>query len=696
MARKSLATLEQLESRTLMSSESLLSLLAGAQSVELQADGAVSVESQLQDTSFEVYQFTAPARGTMYIDMSSPDGSLDPMLKLLNSRGRRVRINDNASHDTLDSLIKVRVRAGQTYYLVADGKGVQGSYRVRFVSQAVDDYGNTAAEAQTITLSSRNRASIGGTINYVGDVDMFRLAATRTGTLSLSMAARRSMVDPEITVLDADGNELADGAGSGSGATLTLDVVAGQVYYIQASGSDTTGRYALGASLAAPAPAPAPSPDPTPDPTPIVVDDSGLTPGATVTARVVSVSNGLQLQIAGTDGDDVMTLSQTVAGLTLVSAAGTQSFAGAFASVVMYGFAGNDTIRTTYSVSVPAYIDGGDGNDQVYANGQGNATLLGGAGDDLLVSIGGAAAALTGGDGSDSFWYDSGDRVADASGAETAVGALHRVSQFYQPYTTTQGAVNYVPLTLDGQVLADPQVNSYASGYRNFAYKPLFVDGPQYDDVAQGAVGDCYFMAAVAGMADSDPGIVTQAITSLGDGTYAVRFFHSGQSYYLRLDADLPVYSGSNPAYAGFGADGELWVPLIEKAFAYFRTGQNSYASIEGGWMNEVYPLLSGQSVTSRSTSGMASDLYNYLGNQLAQGHAVSMGSKYGITGPIVGSHGYDVKSVQTIDGVLYVTVYNPWGEDGRSYDSNYYDGLLTITISQVQQYFTTVNVSLA
>ena len=37
----------------------------------------------------------------------------------------------------------------------------------------------------------------------------------------------------------------------------------------------------------------------------------------------------------------------------------------------------------------------------------------------------------------------------------------------------------------------------------------------------------------------------------------------------------------------------------------------------------------------------------------------------------------------------MMVTVYNPWGTDGGvSSDSNPYDGLVTLTITQVQQYF--------
>ncbi len=675
---------EGLEARLLLSADSIsLALLTGAESVAVEAAGAVTVQSQLQDKPFDVYHFVTPARGTMYIDMSSPEGALDPMLKLLNYRGRRVRVNDNASQNTQDSLIRIKVRSGQNYYLVADGKGAQGAYRVRFTSDPADDYGNTIATAKTVTLSRRGTASVSGTINYDGDLDMFKLTPAKSGMLSLSITARKSPVDPELAVFDAGGNELA--TASGAGAAAAMDVSAGQAYYIQASSRDGIGRYSLSLSLKQ-SPVPAPPP---PEPPPMI-DDPRLTPGVSVTARVVHVAGGLELQVAGTDGSDSITLSQTDAGMTLVSAAGAQEFAGAFVGAAVCGFGGSDVIRTTYSVSVGAYLSGGDGGDQLFANGQGGATLVGGAGDDLLVSIGGAAATLTGGDGSDSFWHDSGDQVADASPAEQAAGALHKVSQFYQPTSYLSGLVG---LAIDGQNIVDPAA-SYA--YSSFAGRPLFVDAPEFNDIRQGALGDCYFLAALSSLADTDGDVLTQMIAPLGDGSYGVRYYRGGTEYYLRVDSQLPV-SGSAPAYAKLTPDGELWVALVEKAYAQFRNGQNSYASISGGWMDAVYREVTGNSADYLPLSSYTdSCLADLIYRSLTDGHAVSAGSYLGAASPIVGGHAYGLRGIQNVSGDWYVTVYNPWGYDGASWDGNPGDGLLTITLSMFRSSFSALCISQA
>ncbi|MEI7837567.1 MAG: hypothetical protein WCK05_14300 [Planctomycetota bacterium] len=39
-------------------------------------------------------------------------------------------------------------------------------------------------------------------------------------------------------------------------------------------------------------------------------------------------------------------------------------------------------------------------------------------------------------------------------------------------------------------------------------------------------------------------------------------------------------------------------------------------------------------------------------------------------------------------------TVFNPWGVDGKQADSNYYDGLVTLTIGEFKAVFVSVSIS--
>ena len=378
----------------------------------------------------------------------------------------------------------------------------------------------------------------------------------------------------------------------------------------------------------------------------------------------------------------------------MLDAAGVQStYAGLFDSVVLYGFGGGDVIRTTYSLSLGATIFGGDGNDTIYDNSAVASAIHGQGGDDLIVSVGGGAESVSGGAGLDSFWLDTSDSVSDASASENSAGALHRISSFYQPWTNNAGDMDYVSMNIAGQDLRDPTTTSYATGYRNFSHLSLFADEPQYNDIRQGAIGDCYYLASLSSLADTDPQIIQQMITSLGDGTYAMRFHRNGSEVYLRLDGDLPTNSRGSLVYAKTGPDNELWVPLAEKAYAHFRYGQNSYASISGGWMTTVNREITGKLSHWRSTGGSTSSLAGYIRNELAAGHALTLGSYSSASSPVVGSHAYVIKS---IDSAGYVTVFNPWGVDGRTWDSNYGDGLLKLSIDQIKSNFSATVSSLA
>jgi hypothetical protein len=414
----------------------------------------------------------------------------------------------------------------------------------------------------------------------------------------------------------------------------------------------------------APSPAPPPAPIPAPPPpAPSPAPPAGdYLPASLVTASIESLSSGLRLVVLGTTGSDTITLSGATGGVMLTTAWGSQIVTGAFSNIVVYGFGGDDIIRLTSTITMGSLIYAGDGNDQVFEAGPGAAVLNGGAGDDLLVSVGGGADTLVGGDGTDSFWMDSADSATDVSAAETAAKTVHKIASFYQPTSTAN-----VSLQIAGQNLVDPATNL---PYISFAGTPLFVNGPQYGDIRQGNAGDCYFLASLAAVAYTDPQIINQMIAPMGDGTYAVRFYRGGLETYLRVDTDLPGQSYSPYSYtyyARLSPEGELWVPLVEKAFAQFRTGQNSYASIYSGSRAEGLSDITGAGTTSFSQASSPDAVAQYISTNLLAGHPVTAGTT---------THAYMIKSVDNVSGAWYVTVYDPYGAESR------------LTMSSFQQTF--------
>jgi hypothetical protein len=417
--------------------------------------------------------------------------------------------------------------------------------------------------------------------------------------------------------------------------------------------------------------------------TKVMTSTGTVGPAAQVKTQVVTTGQTSALTVSGTNAADTISISQNgTVSVTVTTQQGSMTYTGNFTTLAIYGFGGDDTITVTSTVAANAAIYTGEGTDTVYDLGRGIDTTTAGSGDDTLISFGGGSRhTVIGGTGLDSFWVDAQTTLTNVTSAETAAASVHQVSQFYEN----------VSMTISGQNLTDPALGNYASRYANFASYPVFKNGPDYNDIRQGSLGDCYFVATLASIADTDPTAIRQAITSLGDGTYAVRFYRNGSPVYLRIDADLPVTSGGAVVYARMSSTGESWVPLMEKAYAFFRYSSDSYGSIEGGWMADVDTQVTNGRTQALYTSSnpTAQAMYTFISSALAADNGVTLGSKSTASGPIVGNHAYMVKSATTVSGVMYVTVYNPWGYDGgSSTDSNANDGLITLTIGQVQSLF--------
>jgi hypothetical protein len=362
---------------------------------------------------------------------------------------------------------------------------------------------------------------------------------------------------------------------------------------------------------------------------------------------------------------------------TFVGGEGDDTLVGYGGNDQLWGGAGNDVVL---GGSGDDQLMGGDGDDQL--NGQsGNDRLWGENGNDVLVMLDAATGDWgAGGTGVDTFWVDRNGSRADTV-ADTGSGdKVQSVGAF----------ANGADRTLDGDRIADPAVKA-GYGYRAFAGNPLFAkSGPSLADIRQGQLGDCYYLAGLGAIANDTPMTLRQNIVDFNDGTYGVRL---GNSFY-RVDNDLPVRTGSTQAaFAALGRENSMWVAVAEKAFAHYRRGQNSYASIEAGIMEETNRAFGATSSGTQSFAsyGNARALINDLYNRWNTYQSVTVGFFSGPSnGPLVLGHAYTVVSfvrdaVETVTGVV---VRNPWGVDGGSQtDSNPYDGLVTLTAAQLFEY---------
>jgi hypothetical protein len=227
-----------------------------------------------------------------------------------------------------------------------------------------------------------------------------------------------------------------------------------------------------------------------------------------------------------------------------------------------------------------------------------------------------------------------------------------------------------------------------SSEWQDFANGRAFVQGSDDEhvvnpnDVAQGALGDCYFLAGMAAVARANPDAIERLVHDNQDGTFDVTL-HVRQGVRVvpvtkTVDARLPVKTTDSPLYAKTGdrSDGgtEMWPALLEKALAMHK---DSYDQISGGNIAEGFPfygateLLTGKQERYQPTESFDEDsLLLEIAVALEAGQPVTVDSR-NMTGDeamireataqnVYGNHAYAPVSVDLDQRT--VQLQNPWG----------------------------------
>lgn len=422
-----------------------------------------------------------------------------------------------------------------------------------------------------------------------------------------------------------------------------------------------------------------------------------LLSGAPLAISQTPFDGGMELKIIGTSGNDQILVRKTDAGLVVSNGNWSSTFADAFKGIYVDAGAGNDLVKIDSSVHDNATVFGGLGNDtlyagsgddSLYAGGTGKKLMVAGSGDDILVSLGSTSAKLVGGAGIDSFWADNtaSEKIVGVTAAENAHGCVHRVSGFMNMSAPSVARKSGKKIAKPASATLLEPVAESGTHYTSFSSNPLFADaGPSANDVQQGDVGDCYFMAVLSSVAKVDPWKIRESIVSLGDGTYAVQFVQNNRDVYVRVDSALATWNDDGSVtYANLGAQGSLWAALMEKAWTYVRTPAHSYDAISAGWMDETYAAL-GANATSVYSTDSAASLMTLIEHQLQMGRSVTYGTVDAPDGSsLLSDHAYSVDSV-TLDShgnVTALRLRNPWGVDGAGNDGHD-DGYISVTPEQ-------------
>lgn len=226
--------------------------------------------------------------------------------------------------------------------------------------------------------------------------------------------------------------------------------------------------------------------------------------------------------------------------------------------------------------------------------------------------------------------------------------------------------------------LADPKVLS--NHVTDTTWKPvqdgkLFVDGISSDDVVQGSIGNCFFVAALSAVAHANPDAIKNAIKDNGDNTYTVRFFQNGRSVNVTVDGDLAQSSFGSQRYGKSRTSNELWVGLMEKAYAQWKGGYDAIGN--GGQSSDVTLAITGRASAWSSTASPA--LLNRLFDDVkrsaaanrpmtAPTHPKGTSVDYSGTG-VYAWHMYTVLGAVEENGQKYIQLRNPWGRSEHGSD---------------------------
>ncbi|KAE8036931.1 hypothetical protein FH972_009562 [Carpinus fangiana] len=202
----------------------------------------------------------------------------------------------------------------------------------------------------------------------------------------------------------------------------------------------------------------------------------------------------------------------------------------------------------------------------------------------------------------------------------------------------------------------------------------LFSGAANPSDVCQGRLGDCWFLSAVAVLTEVSrisEVIITPEYNE--EGIYTVRFCIQGEWVPVVVDDWIPCEAPSKPAFATSRKGNELWVSILEKAYAKLH---GSFEALEGGLVQDALVDLTGgagEEIDMRSAQAQIDLASGRLWSQLLrfkqEGFLLGAGSPSGSdvhisSSGIVQGHAYSLLQVREVDGHKLVQIRNPWANE--------------------------------
>jgi len=265
----------------------------------------------------------------------------------------------------------------------------------------------------------------------------------------------------------------------------------------------------------------------------------------------------------------------------------------------------------------------------------------------------------------------------------------------------------------------------------------FFREGGEYFDPVQGAVGDCYLIAALSSIAWASPYVIAQRTRATGQSQQAfvdmIQFYQSpgSQPANIEISEEMPLRSGSYGfVYCRSSESGEIWPAAYEKAYAKWKTSDSSdrpnITSIAGGdpvrATSELNNLPRYYYATSNRTAENLWSLvrsnsrsYKTFNPMVAWTYSSGAASPDNVNysdANLVANHAYSILGWAYVNGRQYIVLRNPWGYKEASintmsgywwsYDISWWrpivltnpDGVFALEASTFKKYFAGLGVA--
>ncbi|OWF40157.1 calpain-D-like [Mizuhopecten yessoensis] len=213
----------------------------------------------------------------------------------------------------------------------------------------------------------------------------------------------------------------------------------------------------------------------------------------------------------------------------------------------------------------------------------------------------------------------------------------------------------------------------------------VYQEKPVPDDIEQGYLGNCWYLSALAVLAERkelmDKIILTK--TFCPEGAYHVRLCKDGCWKIVLVDDAFPCDPNNRLLYSKCKRK-QLWVPLIEKAAAKLF---GCYEALTAGYTVEALSLLTGEPCErinfqdseegDKETDRVLvwSKLVNARESKFLMGTACGSGKKEDVDEDhfkkmgLITFHAYSLLDAQDVQGNQLVRVRNPWGRESWNGD---------------------------